>query len=364
MDHIGKTRSFVDERVFVEILSMVAANLFRTLPSTDHAPEEEDDEPLFEPSWTHLQVVYEFFLRFIVSNDLDIRVLKKHVNGVFVVHILELFDSADPRERDYLKTILHRIYAKFMSLRAFIRRAINNTFFTFIYSTEKHNGVAELLEILGSIINGFALPLKAEHKSFLQNVLLPMHKVKALAVFHQQLAYCVTQFVNKDAELGVPVLLGLIKFWPVTNSQKEVLFLNELEEVLELVQPEEFKVALVPLFKQIAKTIGSPHFQVAERALFLWHNEYISSLIADHRHEVLPIIFPVLHVNSQHHWNPTVMNLTINVLKIFMDMDAALVEQCTQRYAAEQKAKEEERKRRDEMWSKLAEMEQKMDGGD
>ena len=28
----------------------------------------------------------------------------------------------DPRERDYLKTILHRIYGKFMSHRPFIRR--------------------------------------------------------------------------------------------------------------------------------------------------------------------------------------------------------------------------------------------------
>ncbi len=28
--------------------------------------------------------------------------------------------------------------------------------------------LAELLEILGSIINGFALPLKEEHKQFLQ----------------------------------------------------------------------------------------------------------------------------------------------------------------------------------------------------
>lgn len=36
----------------------------------------------------------------------------------FVVRILELFDSEDPRERDYLKTILHRIYGKFMMHRS------------------------------------------------------------------------------------------------------------------------------------------------------------------------------------------------------------------------------------------------------
>ena len=39
-----------------------------------------------------------------------------------------------------------------------------------MYETERHNGVAELLEILGSIINGFALPLKEEHKIFLLKV--------------------------------------------------------------------------------------------------------------------------------------------------------------------------------------------------
>jgi serine/threonine-protein phosphatase 2A regulatory subunit B' len=38
-----------------------------------------------------------------------------------------------------------------------------------------------------------------------------------------------------------------------------------------------------PLFRLIARCINSPHFQVAERALFLWNNEYIVSLIAKSR---------------------------------------------------------------------------------
>lgn len=37
-----------------------------------------------------------------------------------------------------------------------------------------------------SIINGFALPLKAEHKQFLMKVLIPMHTGKGLALFHAQ----------------------------------------------------------------------------------------------------------------------------------------------------------------------------------
>lgn len=74
-------------------------------------------------------------------------------------------------------------------------------FFQFVYETERFNGIAELLEILGSIINGFALPLKEEHKLFLTRVLLPMHKVKSLSMYHPQLAYCIVQFLEKDAAL-------------------------------------------------------------------------------------------------------------------------------------------------------------------
>lgn len=70
-----------------------------------------------------------------------------------------------------------------------------------MYETERFNGIAELLEILGSIINGFALPLKEEHKLFLTRVLIPLHKVKSLSMYHPQLAYCIVQFLEKDAAL-------------------------------------------------------------------------------------------------------------------------------------------------------------------
>ena len=43
--------------------------------------------------------------------------------------LLSLFDSEDPRERDMLKTTLHRIYGKFLGLRAHIRKQISNIFY-------------------------------------------------------------------------------------------------------------------------------------------------------------------------------------------------------------------------------------------
>ena len=49
------------------------------------------------------------------------------------MQLLGLFDSEDPRERDLLKTTLHRIYGKFLGLRAHIRKQISNIFYRSVF---------------------------------------------------------------------------------------------------------------------------------------------------------------------------------------------------------------------------------------
>merc|ERR1711904_305086 len=120
-------------------------NIFRALPAPRVVASEDEDEPILELAWPHLQIVYEFFLRFVVSHDVDPKIAKKYLDQTFVLKLLDLFDSEDPRERDYLKTILHRIYGKFMMHRPYIRKSINNIFYRFIFEFERHNGIAELL---------------------------------------------------------------------------------------------------------------------------------------------------------------------------------------------------------------------------
>lgn len=251
-----------------ELIQMISVNIFRCLPPAHHgnsgteAVDPEDDDKYLDPSWPHLQLVYEILLRYIVSPETDIKIAKRYIDHIFVLKLLDLFESEDQREREYLKTILHRIYGKFMVHRPFIRKAINNIFYRFIFETQRHDGIAELLEILGSVINGFALPMKEEHKLFLIRALVPLHKPKSISSYHQQLSYCVVQFVEKDNRLADPVIRGLLKYWPVSNCQKEVLFLGELEEVLEATQSAEFQRCMVSLFRQIGRCLNSPHFQV------------------------------------------------------------------------------------------------------
>jgi len=47
-----------------------------------------------------------------------------------------------------------------------------------IHENYKFNGAAELLDILASIISGFAVPLREEHVIFFKTVIIPLHKVQ------------------------------------------------------------------------------------------------------------------------------------------------------------------------------------------
>ncbi|KAK0080166.1 hypothetical protein PV325_000358 [Microctonus aethiopoides] len=357
VEYVTKNKGVITESIYPEAVNMFAVNLFRTLPPSSNPNgaefDPEEDEPTLEASWPHLQLVYEFFLRLLESQDFQPTIAKRYIDHKFVLQLLELFDSEDPRERDFLKTTLHRIYGKFLGLRAYIRKQINNVFYRFIYETEHHNGIAELLEILGSIINGFALPLKEEHKIFLLKVLLPLHKAKSLSVYHPQLAYCVVQFLEKDPNLTEPVIKNLLKFWPKTHSPKEVMFLNELEEILDVIEPAEFQKVMDPLFRQLAKCVSSPHFQVAERTLYYWNNEYIMSLISDNYSFILPIMYPALYKNSRNHWNKTIHGLIYNALKRLMEMNQKVFDECTQQYFQDRQKEKRALKDRDEAWNRV-----------
>ncbi|TVU39610.1 hypothetical protein EJB05_13037, partial [Eragrostis curvula] len=349
--------------VIATITKMVSVNLFRTLRSTSREKEViqaldfEEPESSSDPAWPHLEVVYQVLLKFIMSPENDTRLAKRYINNSFILRLVELFDSEDPREREYLKIVLHRIYGKILAYRPFIRKAISNTFYQFIYETEKHHGIAELLDVFGSIINGFDLPLKEEHKLFLLRTLLPLHKPRCCVVmYHAELSYCITQFVEKDCKVADIVIRGLIRYWPISNSPKEELFLGELEEILQATQLAEFQKCMVPLFCQIARCFSSSRVQVAEKALRLCKKEHIDNFISQNSKVILPIILPALEKNINEHWSSSVQIQSLEFRQLLSIRNPEIFEECLLKYE-EDKAKEEELKlKREAAWKRLDEM--------
>lgn len=56
-----------------------------------------------------------------------------------------MFDSEDSMEREYIRFILVRLYAKVVPLRKLIRKEVQNVFRAVVCSNLEFNGVKELL---------------------------------------------------------------------------------------------------------------------------------------------------------------------------------------------------------------------------
>ena len=52
------------------------------------------------------------------------------------------------------------------------------------------------------------------------------------------------------------------------------MFLGEIEEILDVIDPAQFKKVMVPLFKNIARCVSSPHFQVSLQEFFVLENRW------------------------------------------------------------------------------------------
>lgn len=63
-------------------------NLFRTLPPSENPDfDPEEDDPTYEASWPHLQLVYEVFLRFLESSEFQATIGKKVIDQKFVLQV-------------------------------------------------------------------------------------------------------------------------------------------------------------------------------------------------------------------------------------------------------------------------------------
>lgn len=97
---------------------------------------------------------------------------------------------------------------------------------------------------------------------------------------------------------------GILKYWPFANFGKELLFLQELPEVLEFCDPpEKLKPLITKLFKRIVRCISGLHLQVADRAMCLFESESFIQIIKYYKSITFNMLVPVIVKLADNHWH-------------------------------------------------------------
>ena len=151
----------ISRSMLADMVEMVGMNIFRPLvrQSTTVLDEEEEWR---EPSWPHLLPSYSLLLTILEHPAFEPSHLRLVINKLFADNLLGLLYSQDSEEREVVKTVLHRIYGTFVSLRRFLRLRISELLLQAAHCQEELLGIPQLLDILSAILKGLAVPLKEE----------------------------------------------------------------------------------------------------------------------------------------------------------------------------------------------------------
>ena len=355
------------------VVELVRKHAFRTLMHKDRTPMDlldgDDEEPLLEQSWPHLELVYDVFLKAVQAKDLDYPLAQASgLDKAFVTKLIDLIETDDPREREVLKTLITKIYSKLSSLRSTIRRAIQAFCQRAVQMEDGQTpqcGLSELLEIFGArIVGSFQTPLRKEHRDVLTDVLLPLYKLDHLSFFHSQLKDLVKSFCKKDSGLAKSVALGLLRYWPQCASSKQTIFLGELEDMIHQMPSTDFRSIGPQVAKRVSACVVCPHSEVAEKALNIWRHQPTVRATVSSCKEDLPVIVSALYNNVTQAWAPNVMSKTLEVLKNFMDADRELFDSCSSRHRKQADEADKREAIRLERWRILRAMHDKVHVGD
>ncbi|CAD8137856.1 unnamed protein product [Paramecium pentaurelia] len=78
--------------------------------------------------------------------------------------------------------------------------------------------------ILVNIVSEFHFLKERNKLSFIQIVIIHLHKVQTCQIYHKQLLRCSMPFSSKNLTLAIFLAEGLLRYWPFANSVKEAIF--------------------------------------------------------------------------------------------------------------------------------------------
>ena len=355
-------RKFVDtvfRPCIDKVMEMIEANLFRPLPKLKQADLDameggEQNEENKDRAWPTLIYVYEIFLHTIKHPAINENILKHFITESYIQNLLDLFETSNNDERDYLKQVVHKLYAKVIKRRKLFRKMFNNHFLSIVYEKPNSVGASEILDIYSSIISGFAVPLRPEHVDFFKTFLTPLLKVQTCHTFYEELLRCLLRFLNKEKSFTKHLVMALLDFWPYGNTTKEVGFIVSLYESLDFISDiEEFETYMVPLFKRIAKCLDSEHVQIIDRSMTFFEKENLLQLVKTNSESIYPLIVPVIERQLKEHWHNVLKKNFKDLKLILVELDELTYNSASKEYLVQQEAKITKRKTLDDKWKLL-----------
>lgn len=222
----------------------------------------------------------------------------RSMRSFFTVLVHQLF-SCDEKKAEAITMLIYNLYSKNLFLRTELKNVLLNAVdeinIIFIKGiclqdgfeeAEYTRGLKFILQILSSIISGFAIPLYDYNVLMLKTYLLPLYKPKFLPLYQDSLHQCMINYVIKDNDLVFMIGDYLLRNWPVISSDKICIFLEEFVELIKYLKVCDNSRRLIELFlHKLLLGLNTYHSKVVEIIMTILADDIILKTI----HHLLPV---------------------------------------------------------------------------
>lgn len=313
-----------------------------------------------EVGWLHLELFYNILFTFINNRKFNPNLCEDQPIKL-ITGILLMFQSPDNREREKVMKTFHALYKTFSNIRSTARVLVAKIFEVLIFSPDARLGAQELLTVLNPIIAGFHTPLSESNTQFFIDILLPLHRCSYFHLFHNALVNAIVTYINKDSRLVICVIKTIQKYWPHTAPTKQLIFLNELDSMMQFLSIEQFYVVHKEISRIINQCMETQNFAIIEQTLMLWQNPHFIKLIRHYSTLMYPKIISSIYKTAMDNWSSEVRNLGLLTMRSLKDISPEAFQRASMSFKQHESAKVFDQIQIGSIWHQLmssAEMDQ------
>jgi hypothetical protein len=267
-----------------------------------------------DPVWPHRSLAYDIGIAFVKRMRADDEP-KIHICGDFLKLAVYLARTPDDREQQKLVLFFLAIYERVVELRPFAWQVVSSVLLRVLDDGEPFVAARPILGALATVITGFKKPLNNKHRPFFDTILMPLHRNQYLVCFAKELLLCVGQYLEKDGSLVLSVFQTIRKYWPHTQSAKQLVMLDEIALCSSFIEDGWLVECARVICPLLLSAMTSCNAWVSEKVLGMWEiNDFVWFMIV--RPVItFPIIVPTIYEVGRTSDRPEIRFLAAAVLR-------------------------------------------------
>lgn len=310
-------RHFLSVDTYYKMFDMLKKHIFHPLPAFQ-PPNiySEIISNFYVTNWEHVDICHTILQSMLCDSD----VFATLIDNEFTENLIRQLDTPVQIEKNQVENDLHVIIEHYVGYRNHILHCMLSKVISYLDSFKAYT--ASMGPILRLFLNYFMTlkpPLKQNTILLFKTVFYPLYSSEYAGLFETSLQDLSAFFQLQDPGTSVWCLNYLKQHWPRASSQKQMLFLRQLECLMQFL-PDVMEKITEPLVKILSQCIISENVNISMTATTICNSPDFLNLIKPTPDFITNYLIPFTK-RAVDHWNEDQREYAQSLLKNLSDLE-------------------------------------------